>query len=1238
MFQLTNILGDGEARVLWQNGPQVQTGLSRDLDPSGHSFAMILGQQGDALLDSELNLIQKHLHQARRDTLRLIFTSGFRTRGAFDFSRVAQYPTGFLMGLSDGMYLGYPVTVGNAHQVEPVAEPNLIQFPAPPAAGTRTDLALLELWFAEVAPANAADTVSQNVYLHGGVDSGTLPNDLRDLNLPPRYPQAMTATSALPRETTRRVQLRWRLRTVAGVDLVAHPFGIDAPTVTAQGDAPTPSAYTFTQSRDDGGLWVAGDGSQAAGAALGSVDGYAFAVPIAGVIRQAGETAIAPANVTDLRLPISASIAGDTIIQGSLTVLGKYERLEATDTYIRDSVFTLNDGETGNGITGNPDYPRQAGFEVKRGTLPTAHLLFQEALGVAGGWMLDYPLWVNGGLTLTATNPVISTSAPNSNLELEASGTGTLFLQRGATGPVNLFAGQILFDSLGDGTFKGNVGVLGTLSVTGTTTSTGLFIAQAGLTANGPVQVSGTNPLTVGAGLTSLGGDLAVAGKTTLAGQLTASGGLAITADGAAIAGDSSVTGKLSVTGILSQAGNQVLDTLNPGAGMAITGAGNARTIANTGVLSLVSDSAALNISAATGGVKLGLKLGNGLGIDAGGNLYTLLNLQALPGAYPGNGVAGAIGDSGILLASGDTTRSELLFRQGGNPGAAGTGGIRWSYFGANEFFLQRPYGVGAGGASFQPLTLGFFDGATYHDTLKLFPSGDVAFLVNASWPGGYKSTIADQFKYLWVVGAEDPNNQLRLGGVWNQPGIYAQAADGTPRSLKLGASSGSVEVGVPGGGQNFHVFGDIAGDGTGTFGAMTSTGDIRSNSGSVYCNGFLSSGDSHTNGTGYFGGMQVYGDLHVNGRGYFGSMAETNFFMSSGGNISLRSWSNGSPAIVQDNPGTNLYLTTNSAHIGVVAALGIGNVENAGTPGSVTATQDLVLGSWSGNFYFKVTSGSSYGFTQAAGVIHGTFNGTTADVAEYVPVSDQTIGAADVVVVDPTTEDHLAKSAIPYDTSVLGIVSTEPAVVLGDELPADQTQFTKNATGFTTADHLWERALALCGRVPCKVTLRRPDGTVGPDIGIGNLLVTSGLPGRAMRALPADNGGSIPEGTVLAKALQAFKHVPPSATKATNATAATLATLTGEIAPFGSVTNGSYPLTVAADPAIAGNVIFTWNGLAAPSMAWVAGATLTIDGGSAGKLTVTLGNAAPALPATDTVTVAGEVVSGTIKVLVHLG
>lgn len=132
------------------------------------------------------------------------------------------------------------------------------------------------------------------LYRHGNVESPAsvaLQDDLED--------------PTLRRESTQRVQIQYRIRTTGTSEAVNYkmqPDGFSNTSVLAQGTQASPVAgYPFvpadgetsTSSSDassyrkvDSGLWIAGDGSSAAAAALGTLDGFVYAIPICFVFRR----------------------------------------------------------------------------------------------------------------------------------------------------------------------------------------------------------------------------------------------------------------------------------------------------------------------------------------------------------------------------------------------------------------------------------------------------------------------------------------------------------------------------------------------------------------------------------------------------------------------------------------------------------------------------------------------------------------------------------------------------------------------------------------------------------------------------------------------------------------------------------------------------------------------------------------------------------------------------------------
>ena len=162
-----------------------------------------------------------------------------------------------------------------------------------------------------------------------------------------------------------------------------------------------------------------------------------------------------------------------------------------------------------------------------------------------------------------------------------------------------------------------------------------------------------------------------------------------------------------------------------------------------------------------------------------------------------------------------------------------------------------------------------------------------------------------------------------------------------------------------------------------------------------------------------------------------------------------------------------------------------------------------------SGNVGIGTTPNSQYkldvngntnitGNLNASGAITGgTINAKYQDVAEWVQ-SSQELLAGTVVVLDQTKSNQVIASSQAYDTRVAGVISAQPGITLGT-----------NGVG--------KVLVATTGRVRIKVDASRG------SIRVGDLLVTSDVPGVAMKSQPIDVGGVEIHrpGTLIGKALE---------------------------------------------------------------------------------------------------------------------
>jgi len=121
-----------------------------------------------------------------------------------------------------------------------------------------------------------------------------------------------------------------------------------------------------------------------------------------------------------------------------------------------------------------------------------------------------------------------------------------------------------------------------------------------------------------------------------------------------------------------------------------------------------------------------------------------------------------------------------------------------------------------------------------------------------------------------------------------------------------------------------------------------------------------------------------------------------------------------------------------------------------------------------------STNNGAAVGGSASAMVID-----SGADLAEMYTSNDNTIQPGDVVSYDPTLKAGVMKSTKNYDQNVLGIISTQPGVLIG--------KTEKEGTG--------AYPVALSGRVPVKVTAKNG------QIAVGDFLTSSDIPGVAMKA-----------------------------------------------------------------------------------------------------------------------------------------
>ena len=267
--------------------------VSGYLNPTGRAWETTVFQAGKPLLDKELNLQQDIDGGQAEDDLLVEMPSGWLANG---FLSSAQQVPFFVFNSASLTFEMSPEMVAHVNgwllniQDTGIINTNTLTLTAGPSGNgaTRTDFVFLEVWrrLLSASPSAIGKSVLGNIWQNGNV----LTDPAHDAEL--NYPDDILDTN-VGSETTKRVQIQFRLRVVPGIDLFANPYGMNdsavvANSVPASPSSPngTPTSYTYTNqsANDDQGLWLAGDGNPAN--SLGTVDGYMYAIPLAGIFRR----------------------------------------------------------------------------------------------------------------------------------------------------------------------------------------------------------------------------------------------------------------------------------------------------------------------------------------------------------------------------------------------------------------------------------------------------------------------------------------------------------------------------------------------------------------------------------------------------------------------------------------------------------------------------------------------------------------------------------------------------------------------------------------------------------------------------------------------------------------------------------------------------------------------------------------------------------------------------------------
>jgi hypothetical protein len=168
---------------------------------------------------------------------------------------------------------------------------------------------------------------------------------------------------------------------------------------------------------------------------------------------------------------------------------------------------------------------------------------------------------------------------------------------------------------------------------------------------------------------------------------------------------------------------------------------------------------------------------------------------------------------------------------------------------------------------------------------------------------------------------------------------------------------------------------------------------------------------------------------------------------------------------------GTNV-LATRTKYVSLTATTGVGE----GNP-SFTITDAPATTSSTTYTMCALSASGNHAITNREIVVQEV--DTTADLAEVYPTNDTTLESGEVVELDLSLTNGVKRTNSAYQKTMLGVVSTKPALKIGG----------------TDGNGVAGVPVALTGRVPVKVS------TVNGPIEVGDYLTSSDIPGVAMKA-----------------------------------------------------------------------------------------------------------------------------------------
>ena len=284
----------------WKGSTTIGSALAL-FESSARDWSLVYFQPERPVLEGELNLLQQATNRRLRDLLRGIYPAGGVLKdlapGATGVANELRVHTqnqpffAILDGIMKPVYAyddppGGGATVGG----------NRVTLPAY-TSGTYDELVYLEVWFEEVMGTEGGSgdlgTASVSVPQWGMVANFNFNNDIK--------------VGVVPlSETSRRVQLRGQIKTVAGDSLT----GVLARGVSGFG-------YGLVAGTN---YYRAGAGTQQSGESLNAVDGYSYALPLVRVNRKSSVIQSSDIFLATDVIPTGSDVSADIVALENTTI------------------------------------------------------------------------------------------------------------------------------------------------------------------------------------------------------------------------------------------------------------------------------------------------------------------------------------------------------------------------------------------------------------------------------------------------------------------------------------------------------------------------------------------------------------------------------------------------------------------------------------------------------------------------------------------------------------------------------------------------------------------------------------------------------------------------------------------------------------------------------------------------------------------------------------------------------